>query len=66
MTVLQSSQNFVRALKGPADPPVPGGPLKITLAEQAWHDTSFRVPNKAEVIADWLLTKFLKDKPAES
>ncbi|TFK23128.1 hypothetical protein FA15DRAFT_621503 [Coprinopsis marcescibilis] len=65
MTVLQSSQNFVRALKGPADPPVVGGPLKILLAEQAWCDSSFRVPNKAEVIADWLLTKFLKDKPAE-
>ncbi|EAU93316.2 hypothetical protein CC1G_08629 [Coprinopsis cinerea okayama7 len=65
MTVLQSSQNFVRALKSPSDPPVAGGPLKIALAEQAWRDTSFRIPNKTEVIVDWLLTKFLKEKPAD-
>lgn len=65
MTGLQSSQNFVRTLKSPNDPPVPGGPLKIALAEQAWEDTTFRVANKEEVIVDWLLTKWLKEKSAD-
>ncbi|KAH6917636.1 Urb2/Npa2 family-domain-containing protein [Coprinopsis sp. MPI-PUGE-AT-0042] len=64
MNGLQSSQNFVRTLKSPNDPPVPGGPLKIALAEQAWEDTTFRVPNKEEVIVDWLLAKWSKEKPS--
>jgi hypothetical protein len=65
MTGIQSSQNFVRTLKSQNDPPAPGGPLKIALAEQAWEDTIFRVPNKEEVIVDWLLTKWLKEKPSD-
>lgn len=62
---LQSSQDFVRVLKAPADPPVSGGPLKIEIALKAWNDSSFYVPSKAEIIADWLLTKFLKGKEKE-
>ncbi|KAF5337392.1 hypothetical protein D9611_003253 [Ephemerocybe angulata] len=62
MTVFQSAQHFVRALKGPSDPPVAQGPLKISIAEQAWHDQSFYLPNKAEVIADWLLSKFFRER----
>lgn len=59
---LQSSQSFVRALKAPSDPPQPDGPSKVEIARQAWENTSFYVPNKGEVIVEWLLTKLLKDK----
>lgn len=58
----QSSQDFVRALKAPLDPPVVGGRLKIDIARRAWDDPSFFVPNKSEVIVEWLLTKLLKEK----
>ncbi|KAF8971580.1 hypothetical protein BDZ97DRAFT_1650961 [Flammula alnicola] len=61
----QSSQDFVRALKAVSDPPVLGGPSKIEIAQEAWDDINFYVPSKAEVIADWLLAKLLKDKGKE-
>ena len=62
---MHSSQDFVRSLKLAADPPLAGGPYKIEIAQQAWEDASFYVPSKAEVIADWILAKFLKDKGKE-
>ncbi|KDR84752.1 hypothetical protein GALMADRAFT_217814 [Galerina marginata CBS 339.88] len=63
--ILHSSQGVVRALKAASDPPVVGGPSKIQIAQEAWDDPSFYVPSKAEVIADWVLTKLLKDKSKE-
>ena len=60
-----SSQGFVRSLKAASDPPLVGGPSKIEIAQQAWEDASFYVPSKAEVIVDWILSKFLKDKGKE-
>lgn len=60
-----SSQDFVRSLKATSDPPLIGGPSKIEIARQAWEDASFYVPSKAEVIVDWILAKFLKDKGKE-
>jgi len=65
MTSSQSAQTFIRELKSPNDPPVHGGLLKIDLAEQAWNDSSFYIPNKAEVIADWILSKFSKERTYE-
>jgi hypothetical protein len=62
---MNSSQDFVRSLKLASDPPLVGGPYKIEIAQQAWEDASFYVPSKAEVIADWILAKFLKDKGKE-
>ncbi|KAF8624871.1 hypothetical protein AX15_005748 [Amanita polypyramis BW_CC] len=62
MTSIQSSQDFVRALKSATDPPFPGGPSKVEIAKQVWNNVSFYVPSKAEVITDWVLTKLLKDK----
>jgi hypothetical protein len=62
MTAFQSAQQFIKALKAQTDPPVGDGPLKIDLAEQAWNDASFHLPNKAEVIADWILSKFFKER----
>lgn len=62
MAFSQSSQSFVQALKAASDPPNPGAPFKIHIARDVWDNTSFYVPNKAEVIADWILTKFAKDK----
>jgi len=66
MTLAQSSQGFVRALKAASDPPQPGGLQKIDIARQAWDDATFYVPSKAEVIAEWILTRLLKDKPNDS
>lgn len=57
-----SSQEFIRALKAPSDPPVSNGPLKIEIARSCWDDTSLHVPRKEEVITDWILTKFHKDE----
>lgn len=64
-TSFQSSQDFVRALKASSDPPVAGGPSKIEIAQQAWADTNFYMPSKAEVIADWIFAKLLKEKGKE-
>lgn len=61
----KSSQDFVRALKAASDPPVAGGPSKIEIAQQAWANTSFYMPSKAEVIVDWIFTKLLKEKGKE-
>ena len=62
---LHSSQDFVKSLKSASDPPLVGGPSKIEISQQAWEDASFYVPRKAEVIVDWILAKFLKDKGKE-
>lgn len=55
-------QEFIRALKASSDPPVAGGRTKIEIARHAWDDNAFFLPSKAQVIADWLLSTFLKDK----
>ncbi|KAJ7786075.1 Urb2/Npa2 family-domain-containing protein [Mycena metata] len=57
-----ASQAVYHALKAPSDPPRVGGPFKIDIASSAWEDKSLYMPNKGEVIAEWILTKFLKDK----
>ncbi len=62
MEPFHSSQGFVRALKSSSDPPFPEGPLKIEIARQAWDNKAFYVPRKEEVIADWVLTRLLKEK----
>ncbi|KAI0374393.1 hypothetical protein BV20DRAFT_977085 [Pilatotrama ljubarskyi] len=58
----QNAQDFIRALKAASDPPHVGGPLKIDIAREAWENTHLYVPNKAEAIVEWLLTRLLKDK----
>lgn len=55
----QSAQDFIRALKAHADPP---NTTRINLAISVWSDQSFHVPNKAETIAEFILTRLLKDK----
>lgn len=62
----QSSQDFVRALKAPSDPPIEGGPTKIDIAQSAWANKSFYVLSKGEVITEWILTKFLREKDKET
>ncbi|KAK0245997.1 Urb2/Npa2 family-domain-containing protein [Armillaria nabsnona] len=62
MDPFHSSQGFVRALKSSSDPPSPEGPLKIEIARRAWDNKAFYVPRKEEVIADWVLTRLLKEK----
>ncbi|KAJ7655049.1 Urb2/Npa2 family-domain-containing protein [Mycena polygramma] len=57
-----ASQAVYHALKAPSDPPRVGGPSKIQIAATAWDDKSLYMPNKGEVIAEWILTKLLKDK----
>ncbi|KAI9445447.1 Urb2/Npa2 family-domain-containing protein [Lactarius indigo] len=61
-----SVQSFVRALRAPTDPPRPGDPPKIDIANEAWYTTSFNVPRKAEIILDWCLTRLLKDGTRDS
>ncbi|CAE6500917.1 unnamed protein product [Rhizoctonia solani] len=56
---LVSSQEFIRALKAPKDPPRPGGTLKIDLARQAWELETLFIPSKAEVIVEWVLQSLL-------
>ncbi|KAI0670121.1 Urb2/Npa2 family-domain-containing protein [Trametes maxima] len=58
----QNAQDFIRALKASSDPPQVGGPLKIDIAREAWENTRLYVPNKAEAIVEWILTRLLKDK----
>lgn len=62
MTIFHSAQHFIKALKAPSDPPAAGGPLKISIAEQAWHDKAFYLPNKAEVVTEFLLSKFFRER----
>ncbi|KAJ7900109.1 Urb2/Npa2 family-domain-containing protein [Mycena olivaceomarginata] len=57
-----ASQAVYHALKAPSDPPRIGGPSKIQIASAAWDDKSLYMPNKGEVIAEWVLAKLLKDK----
>ncbi|KAJ6574877.1 Urb2/Npa2 family-domain-containing protein [Mycena capillaripes] len=57
-----ASQALYHALKAPSDPPRVGGPSKIHIASTAWDDKSLYMPNKGEVMVEWILTKFLKDK----
>ncbi|KAG8710924.1 hypothetical protein FRC11_003975 [Ceratobasidium sp. 423] len=56
---LLSSQEFIRALKAPKDPPRPGGTLKIDLARQAWELETLFIPSKGEVIVEWTLQSLL-------
>ncbi|KAI0824124.1 Urb2/Npa2 family-domain-containing protein [Trametes gibbosa] len=62
MSGLQNAQDFIRALKASSDPPHAGGPLKIDIAAEAWANAALYVPNKAEAIVEWILTRLLKDK----
>ncbi|KIK71275.1 hypothetical protein GYMLUDRAFT_254519 [Collybiopsis luxurians FD-317 M1] len=59
---LSSSQNFVRALKANSDPPSPESPSKIEIARAAWNQKSFYAPRKAELIVDFILTRFIKNE----
>ncbi len=63
---IESSQEFVLTLKAPLDPPVEDGPTKIEIAEEAWLNDGFYVPSKGEVIAEWILTKLLKEKDKQT
>jgi hypothetical protein len=57
-----SSQAFIKALKSSADPPQPRGPSKIVLAQEVWQSQAFNFPNKDEVIVDWILSSFAREK----
>jgi hypothetical protein len=59
---LSSSQAFVRALKAASDPPTPNGPTKIDIARAGWQRKHFVVPNKEELVSEWLLGKLLKER----
>lgn len=62
MTTALSAQSFVRLLKAPTDPPNPESPPKIQIACAAWDDATIHIPNKHELIAEFILTRLLKDK----
>lgn len=62
MEEYSSSHAIVRALKGPSDPPIPGGISKIEIARKTWDSKDIHFPNKEEVLVEWILSSFLKDK----
>lgn len=62
MAYMQSSQNFVRSLKAPTDPPSADSPAKIDIARDVWDRASFNAQNKAEAIIEFILTRLLKDR----
>ncbi|KAG2075229.1 hypothetical protein BDR04DRAFT_1070464 [Suillus decipiens] len=66
MTTPLSAQSFVRLLKAPTDPPNSESPLKIQIACAAWDDTTIHIQNKHELIAEFILTRLLKDKSKTS
>ena len=45
------------ALRSPDDPPTPGGPSKIELAERAWATSDYVIPRKAQFLLDALLDR---------
>ena len=59
---MQTSQDFVRALKAASDPPLAGGSLKIQIAANVWNDSAFYVPRKGQLIAEWILNSMHRDK----
>ncbi|KAL1762420.1 hypothetical protein FB107DRAFT_199085 [Schizophyllum commune] len=66
MSAIKTAQDFVRALKAPNDPPSAGLPRKVQIAREGWDDQAFHVPNKAELIVDWLLGRFQKERNQQS
>ncbi|KZO94986.1 hypothetical protein CALVIDRAFT_185996 [Calocera viscosa TUFC12733] len=62
LDALSSSEAFIRALKAPHDPPTSSSVHKIELATRAWFARDLYIPGKAELIADWALTRLLKDR----
>ncbi|KAJ7107656.1 Urb2/Npa2 family-domain-containing protein [Mycena crocata] len=59
---MAASQAVYHSLRAPSDPPRVGGPPKIQIALTAWEDKSLYMPNKGEVIVEWVLNKLLKEK----
>ncbi|KAF5368462.1 hypothetical protein D9758_002365 [Tetrapyrgos nigripes] len=67
MLELQTSQDFVKALKSSSDPPVPNEPTKIEIARTTWDNSSFYAPRKGEIIADWSFGVVIEGKgPAKT
>lgn len=62
----KSGLDLIHALKASSDPPVHGGKSKIDIATEAWNDQSFHLPGKAELLGDFILTRFAKDKDIDS
>ncbi|KAL5495654.1 hypothetical protein ACEPAI_1117 [Sanghuangporus weigelae] len=60
MENVTSSYSVIKALKGPEDLPASGGPLKIEIARKAWESNNIHFPSKDEVLAEWILTSFIK------
>ncbi|EKM83399.1 hypothetical protein AGABI1DRAFT_123732 [Agaricus bisporus var. burnettii JB137-S8] len=63
MALEYSSREFIQTLKTTLDP---GAPDKIEIARRAWDDSGFYLPNKAEVIVEWILSTLLKNKSQDS
>jgi hypothetical protein len=59
---LVSSQAFVRALKGSADPPQINKPSKLAIARECWKRKDIVIPMKRELIVEWIIADMLKDR----
>lgn len=66
MATSKSGLDLIHALKASSDPPVHEEKSKIDIATEAWNDQSFYLPGKAELLGDFILTRFAKDKENDS
>lgn len=57
-----SSHSIIKALKSSSEVPDPQGLSKIDIANFAWHNSQIFFPSKDEVLAEWILSSFLKIK----
>lgn len=62
---LATSEAFIRALKGPSDPPALNSLEKVELAAACLDLDSLYVPAKRETITEWALFKLLKERNVE-
>jgi len=52
---LLSAHALVKALKAAKDPPQDGGPTKLTMAALAMHNENTYLPNKEQIVLDYIL-----------
>ena len=60
---LASALVLIKALKAPSDPPRAEWPSKLDIAQEAINSSGHYLPNKAEIIRDWIFEVWAKAKP---
>jgi len=60
---LLSAHALVKALKAARDPPQDGGPTKLSIATTAIHEENTYLPNKEQIVLDFILDTWSRSKP---